>query len=297
MRNKVEVGKALRTTLVPQLRSVDEKNRTIEFVASTEAVDRYGDIIRVAGWKLDAYKNNPIFLWAHRSGEPPIGKCVGIHVESNPPALVQKIEFADAATYTFADTVFNLYKGGFLNAVSVGFMPLEDPKRLLDADGNWTYGYEFTSQELLELSAVPVPANPEALARCVEKGFGEADLARVFTVPSPEQEFATLSIALSRLAVSIASATVRVALAELKAAGVQRELGGDLTYEDLLSAVQAAGANGANASASTVPSEITTIEQLGDALGSGDQEFEKALGLADEAEARHPSGSRKWRRP
>jgi hypothetical protein len=116
-------------------------------------------------------------------------------------------------------------------------------------------------------------------------------------VPSPEQEFATLSIALSRLAVSIASATVRVALAELKAAGVQRELGGDLTYEDLLSAVQAAGANGANASASTVPSEITTIEQLGDALGSGDQEFEKALGLADEAEARHPSGSRKWRRP
>jgi len=94
---------------------------------------------------------------------------------------VQKVEFADAATYPFADTIFNLYKGKFLRAVSVGFMPLEMPNRITDLEGNATGGYEFTSQELLELSAVPIPANPEALAPAAcKKVSPRRDLSRVF---------------------------------------------------------------------------------------------------------------------
>jgi HK97 family phage prohead protease len=154
------VGKLLRAVFTPELRSIDEKNRTIEFVASTEAVDRYGDIIRVGGWKLDNYIKNPVFLLAHNTKEPPIGKTVSVTIETNPPALVQKVQFADAETYPRADTIFRLYKGGFMRAVSVGFMPLEAPEPIKDGKG-----FEFTSQELLELSAVSVPANPEAVAR------------------------------------------------------------------------------------------------------------------------------------
>ena len=114
-------------------------------------------------------QKNPVFLWAHRSGEPPIGKTVDIRTESNPPALVQTVEFASKDVYPFADTIFNLYGGGYLKAVSVGFMPLEMPKRIKDAEDN-TIGYEFVNQELLELSAVPIPANAEALARAISKG-------------------------------------------------------------------------------------------------------------------------------
>src|SRR6185437_2590328 len=90
-------------------------------------------------------------------------------------------------------TIFNLYQGKFLRAVSVGFMPLEMPKRITDTEGNATGGYEFTNQELLELSAVPVPANPEAVARMASKGFGtEEDLRRVFSAKSAEEVYREL---------------------------------------------------------------------------------------------------------
>lgn len=172
----VKIGERTVRAFNSQLRSIDEKARTIEFVASTEATDRYGDVIRVAGWKYDNYLKNPIFLWGHRSGDPPIGRTIDLRIESNPPALVQKVQFADKETYPFADTIFQLYKKGFMRAVSVGFMPLEEPKCIQDEDGRMT-GYEFLSQDLLELSAVPIPANQEALARSF---VPDADVRKVF---------------------------------------------------------------------------------------------------------------------
>ena len=166
---KPEIGQKRLMPLVPEIRAIDDAKRTIEFVASTESEDRHGDIIRVAGWKLDNYLKNPVFLWAHRASDPPIGKTLSVKIEANPAALVHLVEFADRATYPFADTIYRLYKGKFINATSVGFMPLETPKRRYGEDEEFL-GYDFTSQELLELSGVPVPANQDALARAVNKG-------------------------------------------------------------------------------------------------------------------------------
>lgn len=177
------VGKLRRLATTPEIRSIDEVKRTITFVASTEAPDRYGDIIRVKGWQTKNYQRNPVFLWGHRSQDPPIGKCVSLTIEKGAsPALVQTIEFADEKTYPFADTIFKLYKGGFLNAVSVGFKPLEKPTLVMDKDENPTGGYEFNSQELYELSAVPIPANPEALARAVTSGAVDENEMRAFEI-------------------------------------------------------------------------------------------------------------------
>ena len=182
------VGTIRRAAFTPELRGIDEKNRTIDFVASTEAVDRYHDILRVRGFQTENYLKNPVFLWAHKSSEPPIGRTVAISKELNPPALVQRVQFADKATYPFADTIFNLYKSKFLAAVSVGFIPLEQPAPILGADGRSTGGYEFTSQELLELSAVPIPANPEAVARALdERIVSSDDAAKVFIAPKSEE--------------------------------------------------------------------------------------------------------------
>ena len=274
-----EIGKLYRTSFVPQLRSIDEKARTIEFVASTEAVDRYGDVIRVAGWKLESYRANPVFLWAHKSGEPPIGKCVDVRTESSPPALVQKIEFADAATYKFADTIFQLYKGKFLNAVSVGFMPLEQPNTIRDEKNDYATGYEFTSQELLELSAVPIPANPEAVARMVTKGFAEADLARVFT-PMTEadafRELAEVNHLVAKIAVTLAKTALLKAdelRALLEAARLNNvSLTADLTLEELLAAIRGSGEVAEDALEVETSGEIESIEQLGAAIGTPDKE-------------------------
>lgn len=225
-KQKAEVGKEYRTALVPELRSINSEARTIEFVSSTEKQDRYGDVIRVGGWKFDNYLKNPIFLWAHRSGEPPIGKCVNLKIESNPPALVQKIEFADAATYPFAETIFSLYKGKFLSAVSVGFQPIA-MQPYVDLEGQMT-GYEFLSQELLELSAVPIPANPEAVARCIQKGlYSAVDLEKAFGLSdefsrvSAYKELTAASLNLANVSIDLAADFVRRTLIKLKELGVE----------------------------------------------------------------------------
>ena len=71
------------------------------------------------------------------------------------------VEFASADAYPFADVIYKLIVGGFVNAVSVGFLPIEYSFVENDPDRGW--GIDFKRQELLEISVVPVPANQNAL--------------------------------------------------------------------------------------------------------------------------------------
>jgi HK97 family phage prohead protease len=139
-----------------EVKAVDEESRTITFVMSSEDVDRDGDIIRVDGWKLDAFRQNPVFLVFHDQRQFPIGRVEDIRGEGT--QLLGTVRFAEKGTYEVADVAYELYRQGIMNAVSVGFRGLEwEPRE--DDDG-----LIFTSQELFELSAVPVPANPAAVA-------------------------------------------------------------------------------------------------------------------------------------
>ena len=133
-------------------------NRILEFTGSTEEIDREGEVVLVSGWDLRHYKANPVFMWAHRYDQPPIGKANRVWA-SKEGKLKFHIEFAPKETYEFADTIYQLYKGGFLKATSVGFVPLEWE----DGDGIKSPKRTYSKQELLELSAVPVPSNPAAL--------------------------------------------------------------------------------------------------------------------------------------
>jgi hypothetical protein len=157
------------------VRAVEEDGkRRMRFVASDESVDRYGDIIRASGWQLDSFRKNPVLLFAHNNREPSIGGVPNITVEGT--QLMADVEFDMNPANVTAQVVWGLVDQGYMRAVSVGFAPTGKINSLLDDHGNWT-GYEFTQQELLELSVVPVPANPQALA--VAKSLGlDADAAR-----------------------------------------------------------------------------------------------------------------------
>lgn len=138
--------------------NVDE--RTVEFVISTASVDRMGDTIAVDGWKLDNFRKNPVVLWAHDPSTLPIAKATAVWIEDK--SLRARAEFAAADLSPLGDKVLRYFQAGFLNAVSVGFIPLkwawaEGPDR--------QWGIDFIEQELLEFSAVSVPANAEALAQ------------------------------------------------------------------------------------------------------------------------------------
>jgi len=144
----------------------DPKDRTLEFLGSTADVDRYGDVIEVEGWDLKNYKKNPVFLWTHDYKQPPVGKAV--KVGKTEKGLLFQVKFPTPEEYTFADTIYKLYLGGYLRATSVGFRDLER-EPITDKEGRQT-GFRYKKQELYELSAVPVPANPNALVMAVQKG-------------------------------------------------------------------------------------------------------------------------------
>lgn len=148
----------------------DIEQRVLRFIGSTESVDRDGDIISADGWELDNYKKNPVFLWAHDYKIPPIGRAIDVRVVNK--QLIFDIEFPDEGIFPLADTIFKLYKGNFLNATSVGFIGKEgEPTKT---------GYAFTRQELIELSAVPVPSNPTALQQAKSLGFIKQGVTKFF---------------------------------------------------------------------------------------------------------------------
>ena len=137
-------------------------NAALTFVLSTDDVDRHGDVVSADGWRLEAYLRNPVLLWAHDYRHPAIGRAVSVWTE--PHCLLAKMEFAPN---TFAQEVAALYACGFQWGVSVGFRPIRWEERR-DARTGAFLGLRYLEQELLEVSAVPVPANREALRRGAE---------------------------------------------------------------------------------------------------------------------------------
>ena len=137
----------------------DKPAGPVTFVLSTDEVDRHGDVVSADGWRLEAYRENPVLLWAHDYHHPAIGRAVSLWTE--PHRLLAKVEFAPSA---FAQEVAALYASGFQWGVSVGFRPIRWEERR-DSRTGALVGLRYLEQELLEVSAVPVPANRSALRR------------------------------------------------------------------------------------------------------------------------------------
>lgn len=136
------------------------QDRVVRFVFSDGSIDRYGDRVSPTGWQLGNFLNNPVALYGHDPNkvENVIGKVVKIFVEDG--KLIGDIEFMEAGINPLAETIFQMVKNGFLNAVSVGFMPL---KWRTATEKNRSGGIDFIEQELMEISVVPLPANSNAL--------------------------------------------------------------------------------------------------------------------------------------
>ena len=150
------------STLAPTGRGADAGNgnsKAYLVVASTGEVDRHGDTVAPDGWRLDAYRANPVVLWAHDYRQPAIGRAPAVWRQDG--SLLASIEFAPT---DFARTVAGLYQQGYQRGVSVGFRPIRFEERR-DARSGAFLGIRFLEQELLEISAVPVPANGNALLR------------------------------------------------------------------------------------------------------------------------------------
>ena len=134
------------------------KRSSFTFTISTATPDRMNDSVAVDGWRLDAYKKNPLVLWSHDGSMLPVGRASAVWVQGN--KLKATAEFAPADVNPFAERVRKMVERGFLNATSVGFAPI---KFKFSEDKSRPLGIDFLEQELLEFSIVSVPANPDAL--------------------------------------------------------------------------------------------------------------------------------------
>lgn len=129
-----------------------EKASEGEFVAvaSTATVDRHDEIVEVEGWDLKNFKSNPVILYGHKHDEPPIGKATRVWVDKTGKSPVLKFKAVLTDATQRAKEIKQLMAEGIMKTFSVSF-------KAIDAEDN-----RFTKQELLEISAVNVPANPDA---------------------------------------------------------------------------------------------------------------------------------------
>ena len=139
------------TSTFKTLGEQDDGSIDIKGSASTNGLDRAGDIIESDAWTkggLENFKNNPIILFNHDYNKP-IGRATGLEVNNKGLDISAKISKA-------AGDVKDLIKDGVLGAFSVGF-------RVKDADYmTETDGYKIKDAELFEVSVVSVPCNQGA---------------------------------------------------------------------------------------------------------------------------------------
>src|SRR5581483_9094580 len=98
----------------------NSSGRLISYVLSDTSVGRDQHVIAANAWQLDNFLRNPVMPWAHDTSQPPIAKWIDVGTRGS--RLIGTAEYADRDTYPFADTIFRLVKGGFLNAVSTGWI-------------------------------------------------------------------------------------------------------------------------------------------------------------------------------
>ena len=175
MENKELVIKGIQRKTLTEIEFAADQSlrdqRRIRVIAASGKADRVGDIIKIDGIELDNYKKNPTVLWAHDHYALPVAKMVEIGIEKG--KLVMTLQFATAEEYAFADTVYKLILGGYLNGVSIGAR-VKEAEWIKDEDGH-IVGRKFTSLELLELSIVPIPADSKALITAVKSGKVSCD--------------------------------------------------------------------------------------------------------------------------
>jgi len=131
----------------------------IEFVASDETRDRHGEVISLDSWDITNFLRAPRLLVDHDSWNVSkiVGKWEDVRIDkaSDKPGLKMRAHFHGITE--LSREVEKMVKGGFLDTVSVGFIPhLNDEKNELGET------VEVERNELVEVSLVTVPANPNA---------------------------------------------------------------------------------------------------------------------------------------
>ena len=179
----------------PEMRKSDT-GRRMTFVASDGTRDSAGTVLNVNGWNLERFNKNGIIGYQHKvynawddTANPDniIGKG---HAYVDGGKLMVDVDFEPADINPLAEKIYQKLLFGSLKAVSVGFIPL--------GKGFWGEGeesrsgerptYYYAGQELLEVSVVNIPANPNALKKSYIEEAIDAEMEELRAEDAPEVE-------------------------------------------------------------------------------------------------------------
>lgn len=139
------------------------EDRILRFIGSSEDVDRDLDKIMVDGWDLKNYRKNPVVLFGHDQRSEAVARTKKVWVDKIKKQLLFDIEFPEAEVSSKGDSLYKLYKNGFMFATSVSFLPNFEKVSYPERKNGKGPSRIFGEQELTEISLVSVPANARAL--------------------------------------------------------------------------------------------------------------------------------------
>ena len=181
-KNESKAVKVTRLSGVLIQKAIDDKRRTISGYITTRDCDRQGDVIVPQGMNYGPYMANPVVLMNHDYHSNPVAKTVSMKADEF--GVRADMEFA---TSSDATETWELVKGGFLNAFSVGFVVEAGVAKGVQGFNETMHAWAtaqkadretadmvtrfITRSTLLEVSIVPVPCNPSALIDQISKGM------------------------------------------------------------------------------------------------------------------------------
>jgi HK97 family phage major capsid protein len=189
---------ALRRTIHPETRVLDERAGLVRYRATDATMDAYGEVVKPDGARFDQFQKNAPLCDSHRydSIDCLVGKVVDFKVEGD--ALIEVAQWAiDVPDNRLARLGFDMTKAGFLKACSIGFFP----EQILTPGNKEAYQKELSKLQLpsgktpsriytrwqqVELSTCILGANPNALA---ESGVAIAKSYRAGVIADSDLEF------------------------------------------------------------------------------------------------------------
>ena len=198
----------------------------IDAVITKRTRDRQGDLIEPTGLDFGNYSKNPVVLWVHDTTQAPVGKIIDIKV--TPDEAIATVEFADTPMGQEIGSLYKtgFLKGWSIGFIPTQWeelsqeAPIPSPydyeerrqsfysrekkkalvyksygdAALLDEPGGdppeskKKSGLRILKAEVVEVSCVPIPANPQALTKGLPTWFAngaEKYKTLVTSKPSP----------------------------------------------------------------------------------------------------------------
>lgn len=191
--------------LNPEVKVISSQDATIDFIASDASLDCYDEIVVPSGARFERFRKNAPFVNSHDYHDVRnlLGSVVDFRVQGG--QVIERVKFA-RDIYDLANLAFKLYEGGFLKAVSIGFMPLRyaysGTKEFADMVKELGLSAEQTAQcrcihrewEQIELSACIIGANPNALVKAYSaKALNDEDMHKLGFDDGDAFDFLTLA--------------------------------------------------------------------------------------------------------